>query len=109
MTHRWHKYNLTKFQTRTLGLNANRKWFEISDDKACQMCADRNSIENEVHFVFDCPAYTDIRNGCDLFNKPAAQRKDIKAILSYGNEQDISKFAKYIAEASDFRKKNIVI
>eukprot|EP00745_Piridium_sociabile_P016061 TRINITY_DN23886_c1_g1_i4.p1 TRINITY_DN23886_c1_g1~~TRINITY_DN23886_c1_g1_i4.p1 ORF type:complete len:305 (+),score=12.69 TRINITY_DN23886_c1_g1_i4:54-968(+) len=104
VTHTWHRCNLSTFRTRTLGLNANRRWFEVSDNKACFMCAGTDNTENETHFVFDCPAYAEIRRKCKIFSEPIVQRRDLTLILSTTNNEIILSFPKFIAEASDLRK-----
>lgn len=44
-----------------LRLETGRYIHEDLNDRICLVC-DENAVENEKHFLFDCPAYQDLRN-----------------------------------------------
>ena len=52
---------LTRFRVRACGLRSHKVWFqtEISENSSCPMCG--HLLEDEVHFLFQCPAYLHLR------------------------------------------------
>ena len=52
---------LTRFRVRACGLRSHKVWFqtEISENSSCPVCG--HVLEDEVHFLFQCPAYLHLR------------------------------------------------
>ena len=48
---------LTRFRVRACGLRSHKLWFQtdISENSSCPMCG--HLLEDEVHFLLQCPAY----------------------------------------------------
>lgn len=107
ISNRWHRTNLAKFRLRTLGFNANKRWFETGTvtQSPCPIC--NSATDDENHFVFQCKSYDFIRKKCILFEKDVVRREDMTMLLRSNDEDIIKSFAKYISEAWDFRKKMI--
>ena len=41
-------------------------------DRLCQVCHSSEGVEDEHHFLFDCPAYGDVRNKYDSVFRQAS-------------------------------------
>ena len=52
---------LTRFRLRACGLRSHKVWFliEASENSSCPMCG--YILEDEVHVLFQCPAYVQTR------------------------------------------------
>ena len=110
ITEKWQHDNLIRFRLRVSGLRNCKRWFlkeESSEDTICPSC--ENSVENEVHFLFLCTAYTDKRNECRVidFRKEHPDINDVANLLSNTSGSVIKYLAKFIAEAMKIRKKQI--
>ena len=107
MTDKWNRLIYTRFRLRTLGLSANKRWFQpgTSTDLPCPMCG--YNVENEIHFLFQCKAYDSIRDKCEFFSLDVAKRQDIVFILSSYNEHIIKSVAKFVAEAVKIRQNQV--
>ena len=104
---KWHRINMTRFRLRTLGLNANKRWFltETSTQAPCPMCG--SLTENETHFLFHCKAYDVIREKCTFFRSEFGKKNDVIATLVSENENVIRSVAMFIAEAHKIRQEKI--
>ena len=80
---------------------------EISERK-CSFC---NCVEDEIHFLIDCPTYDPLR--CDLFNAAEEKLSDVdfksfdrKTMLKYllGNIELAPLVAKYLSKTLELRK-----
>ena len=106
IANKWHKSMLARFRTRTLGLGAYKRWYQVdSVNQTCVSCKDQSVIESEEHFIFYCKAYTDLRSKSAFFNLNIAKRCDVTCLLTSIDEQVIKLLAKYIAEAFNVRKR----
>ena len=65
--------------------------------------------EDEIHFVFHCQAYTDLRKIYSIFDSPTVQSgiNYLRALLASKNETKIRALAKYIKEAMKIRRKKV--
>ena len=70
------------------------------------MC--KASADDEVHFIFYCQAYDELRKKCLLFGKDIAKRKDVSALLVSKDDTIICLMAKFISEAWNIRYKTIM-
>ena len=79
------------------------------EERICKLCT-TDSVEDEFHFLFDCPLYNDIRN--DLFNEVRLEKPDFiyldtddqcKLLFSSSHR----KLAKYIHKAFNIRKNSL--
>ena len=61
--------------------------------------------EDEIHFVFHCQAYSDLRENYSIFDSPTVQSaiSYLRALLASKNETKIIALAKYITEAMKVR------
>jgi hypothetical protein len=106
ITNKWHRGMMARFRTRTLGLFANRRWYELTTgDRRCVLCNDE-SLENEEHFIFNCKTYSDLRARSLLFVCNSGRTSGIKQLLQSTNEQVVLSLAKFIAEAAELRKRS---
>ena len=107
MENRWLRSLLARIRTRTLGLRANKRWYEQNEDNdnVCLLC--KKAAESEIHFVFQCSAYNDIRRKYDIFSLPVFIRQDICAILASKDERKVFSFAKFFEEAYNLRAKTM--
>ena len=87
-----------RFRLRTLGLNANKRWYlnDYFTQSPCPLCGD--VLEYEIHFIFMCKAYDEIRKT----SKMSAQQK-ILTLLHTRDEKLLKALARYIALAWNFR------
>eukprot|EP00745_Piridium_sociabile_P032735 TRINITY_DN5549_c0_g1_i12.p1 TRINITY_DN5549_c0_g1~~TRINITY_DN5549_c0_g1_i12.p1 ORF type:complete len:436 (-),score=19.73 TRINITY_DN5549_c0_g1_i12:134-1441(-) len=108
ITNKWHRSNYARFRLRTFGFNANKRWFQpgTSTEIPCPLCD--YSVDNEIHFVFDCKALEKVRSRCEVFGKDAALRKDLISLLSSEDDDTIISVAKYISEAWSIRRKTVL-
>ena len=105
LTKKWYRDTLTRFRTRTLGLRANKVWFEQSiNNRNCVLCLDQTEIEDENHFLFKCKAYEGIRNNSALFGN---SNTDLVKLLQSNDENIIFQLAKFISEAIVIRKQKM--
>ena len=105
ITDKWHRILFTRFRLRTLGFNANKRWFDCgtSTENPCPLCG--HTVDDESHFLFDCVAFSDVRKKHSFFKSEVAKRQDVALIVSSTNDQLIQSLAKYIAEAMKMRNK----
>ena len=79
------------------------------EERICKLC-NTDSVEDEFHFLFDCPLYNDIRN--DLFNEVLLEKPDF-IYLDTDDQCKIlfstfhRKLAKYIHKAFNIRKNSL--
>ena len=93
----------TKFRLNISDLNCNKYRYQIqfSDLKACHYCPEAQ--ENEMHFLFSCPLYNDLRtkyfSGFDLNYYKSRQL----SILNVENITSIVSIAKFVFYAFKLR------
>ena len=109
LTHKWYRSNLVRFRVRTLGLNATKRWYhtDTSAGSPCPMCGWQT--EDEVHFLFVCKSYDDIRQKCMLVSEEILKRMDITSILLSEDEALLRSLAKFISLAWDRRRKKMTL
>jgi hypothetical protein len=94
---------LARFRMGVSEINKHRFRFSKNDqDKKCKFC--KRKTEDEIHFLFECPKYDDLRNKFLTF----VQLKENfnEAVISVLNcEKDILKVAMYIFHAQQLRLK----
>ena len=107
ITNKWHRCSLARFRLRSLGLNAT-KWFNTNTpaEAVCPMCNTEN--EDEMHFLFVCKSYENIRQKCVIFNEDISKRRDIIRVLTTENEVHQKSLAKFIALAWESRQKKTI-
>ena len=78
--------------------------------RLCQMC-DQNVVEDELHFLFECPAYDDLRQqyAQSLFAEFGGIAATVSAVVDDGQmwrfmEQNPMKVARFVFECSQFRR-----
>ena len=104
VTNKWHRDMLARFRTRTLGLQANPKWFtENRAVHGCPTCGDSSVSEDEYHLLFDCKSYESIRNDYMLFRLPEALNSNLVSIVSSDSDHVITQLAEFIAKAVKIR------
>ena len=78
------------------------------NERNCSFC---NSLEDELHFLIDCPTYAPLR--CDLFNAVEEKLNDVdfkiferNTMLKYllGNVEIAPLVAKYLCKTMELRK-----
>lgn len=108
ITNKWYKISLSRFRLRVSGLKNCKYWFlneYNSNDNMCPSC--RNATEDEVHFLFDCVAYSEKRRNCETLSvlTGTADMNSVINILSDSSEEKIKSISKFIGEAMNIRKK----
>ncbi len=101
---------LTRFRVRACGLRSHKVWFqtEISENSSCPMCG--HLLEDEVHFLFQCPAYLHLREkyvSMESVSQP--NWSNVRNILACENEPKTINLSKYLTFALDIRKKKLEI
>eukprot|EP00745_Piridium_sociabile_P044188 TRINITY_DN9210_c0_g1_i1.p1 TRINITY_DN9210_c0_g1~~TRINITY_DN9210_c0_g1_i1.p1 ORF type:complete len:408 (+),score=9.52 TRINITY_DN9210_c0_g1_i1:2081-3304(+) len=106
VTNKWHRISLARFRLRTLGLNAHKQWFQ-TDPSTCSPCPMCGFLtEDEIHFLFHCKAYAQIREKCVVFKSNSAKNEDIFGVLKMNHQiSALQSLAKFIAEALNLRRK----
>eukprot|EP00745_Piridium_sociabile_P004303 TRINITY_DN1254_c0_g1_i4.p1 TRINITY_DN1254_c0_g1~~TRINITY_DN1254_c0_g1_i4.p1 ORF type:complete len:981 (+),score=112.61 TRINITY_DN1254_c0_g1_i4:2532-5474(+) len=109
VNNKWHRLSLARFRLRALGLNANKRWYsaDTSSRSPCPMCG--ALIEDEIHFLFLCKYYDDMRKSCVVFNENISKERDITSVLSTNDEKILRSLARFIALAWDSRRKKTTI
>ena len=71
------------------------------------MCSQER--EDDIHFVFYCQAYTDLRKNYSIFDSPTVQSgiNYLRALLASKNETKIIALVKYITGAMKVRRKKV--
>ena len=71
------------------------------------MCGQKR--EDEIHFVFHCQAYTDLRKYHSMLESHTVQSgmNYLRALLASKNETKIIALAKYITEAMKVRRNKV--
>ena len=100
----------TWFRVGACGLRSHKVWFqtEISENSSCPMCG--HLLEDEVHFLFQCPAYLHLRNkyvSMESVSQP--NWSNVRNILACENEPQTINLSKYLTFALDIRKKKLEI
>lgn len=104
---------LSQFRCAVLPLRIETGRFQQIDinDRICTFC-DLNAIENEEHFLIECPLYTDYRN--DLYAKCCNIRQDFrnmtnrqKLIFTMTEKNIIREVAKFIQKSYEKRQKEL--
>ena len=108
VTHRRHRCNLVRFRTRTLGLGSVKKWYEAAVSGICPVCKDDTSLDDEIHFLFLCPFFENIRTKYITTNKFVSHSDALIELFSTKNEDVVCALAKYVTEAMDVREKHTV-
>ena len=68
------RVTITKLRLFSHNLAINTaKWYKLPDDQKISRYCMRNDIENEMHVLFDCDNYNDLRQ--DIFKKIKAVDK----------------------------------
>eukprot|EP00745_Piridium_sociabile_P026380 TRINITY_DN42111_c0_g1_i2.p1 TRINITY_DN42111_c0_g1~~TRINITY_DN42111_c0_g1_i2.p1 ORF type:complete len:263 (+),score=14.28 TRINITY_DN42111_c0_g1_i2:674-1462(+) len=107
VANRWNRDALLKFRARVCGFKSNSQWFtstENNDSASCPLC--QQDAEDEVHFLFNCIAYSNIRAKYNLFTQFSTQTdmKDVVSLLKSNDETIILSLSGFIAEALKQRK-----
>jgi hypothetical protein len=111
ITNKWMRDTLARFRLRACGLKNLKQWFTTDEQNAidliCPVCG--QGSEDEVHFIFHCQAYTELRKKYTLFDSITTQpnMNHVSTILASKDETEITSLAKYIVEALRVRKKKI--
>ena len=105
---RFIRYSLTRFRFGVSRLTVHSLRYRRIDERElqCPMC--KSDVESEVHFVFCCPAYEDLRHSLihpKFYNNPSDFR--LTLLLASKNEQTSWKFAMYLYKA--FKRRDIAL
>ena len=88
ITNKWLRGMFARFRLRACGLISHKQWFSTKQqgDFTCPMCSQER--EDEIHFVFHCQAYTDLRKNYSIFDSPTVQSgiNYLRALLASKNE-----------------------
>ena len=107
ITNKWLRDTLAKFRLRVCGLKNHKQWFTTKEegDLTCPMCGPAS--EDEVHFLFQCPAYANLQTKYNIFHSTTTQfsMKHVSTLLVSKDETEIKTLAKYVTEAMSVRKK----
>ena len=106
VTNKIHRNSLTKFRLRVSGLQNMKLWFlneERVDGNVCPSC--ESAAEDEIHFLFQCAMYADIRINCEILGSSTgiADQNHVARVLSCTNQKDIISLARFISEAMNVR------
>ena len=65
--------------------------------------------EDEIHFIFHCQAYTNLRKNYSMLDSQTVQYgiNYLRTLLTSKNETKIIALAKYITEAVKFRRNKV--
>ena len=98
-----------RFILRACGLKSHKQWISIEQqgDFTCPMCGQEREIE--IHFVFHCQAYTDLRKNYSMLDSHTVQSgiNYLRALLALKNETKIIALTKYITEAMKVRRNKV--
>ena len=81
-------------------------------ERFCKYCKDK--VENEIHFILDCPLYKSVRDKFDslfLNSLNLGEENAIKHILNPENQMDMKNICSYLKDSFTIREntfKNIV-
>ena len=111
ITNKWHRDSLARFRLRC-GLRSRTRWFrndEQARDSTCPSCS--NGDEDEMHLLFVCTAYAEIRRKYDIFKTVADQPNGnhVHSLLAGKDQMKLKKLSQYVAEAMCIRKKKLEI
>jgi len=106
ITNRWYRECFIRFRLRVCGFQNNRLWFldGVHGDGLCQVCG--KADEDELHFLFYCEAYNDLRQRCTTLSSVRFRPSviDISRLLASKDDNKVKEIVKYIADAMNLRK-----
>ena len=109
ITNKWLRGMYARFRLRACGLKSHKQWFstEQQGDFTCPVCGQER--EDEIHFIFHCQAYTDLRKNYSMLDSHTVQSgiNYLRALLASKNETKIIALAKYITEAMKVRRNKV--
>ena len=97
-------YALARLRTGASELKINRMHTQPQPDMGCPFC---NKVENELHFLKECPTYTHLRN---KYLSPFYKHEQITNLDHFFNTEDrttIRNLAQYVFHAMTLRKQEI--
>jgi hypothetical protein len=108
---KWCRTALLRFRLRTWGLMSCKRWFFTGQEPvnaACPMCD--CLFEDEVHFLFHCPAYETKRRNTHCLQAIIATNNYVNQfcvarLLAATSEEAVIELANFIAEAMTLRRK----
>ena len=110
ITNKWHRCNLARFRIRTMGLQMNRRWFDVGLDNPenalCLLCSEGS--EDEIHFLYDCRVYNDLRETSAIFNIHNLQRYNLVNIMTSSDEEVLKALALFISQIFSKRRETIL-
>jgi len=87
-----------------LPINANvHRFSNIPLKKSCPFF--RSAKEDEGHFLFECPTYSDLRT---MFLKVGVAKTSVHVLLQMTNSKQMHSAFRYIFHAVNTRKKNMI-
>ena len=93
-----------------MGFNKNRRGFDVGvDDREnslCPLCLD--ALEDEIHVLYDCRIYNDLRKKSTLFNVHNLQRYNFVNIMSSYDEEVLKALALFISQIFSKRRELIL-
>eukprot|EP00745_Piridium_sociabile_P032738 TRINITY_DN5549_c0_g1_i5.p2 TRINITY_DN5549_c0_g1~~TRINITY_DN5549_c0_g1_i5.p2 ORF type:complete len:158 (-),score=2.85 TRINITY_DN5549_c0_g1_i5:16-489(-) len=96
---------LTKFRFGVSDIIIHCQRYKQSSSQTCRMC--KQATEDEVHFVFDCPALYDLRKQYippKYYSRPSTFR--LVLLMSAKNENTVRNFALFLYKA--FKRLNLL-
>ena len=95
---------LARFRMGVSEINKHKFRFSKNrQEKCCKFC--KQKIEDEIHFVFVCPKYGDLRSKFLYFVRPEEHNETLVNMLNTDNEELIKKLAMYIFFAQKSRSR----
>ena len=75
-----------------------------SDQRVCKLCT-LNIVEDEIHFLIQCPVYQDIRDKYNISISCISNNEDLfVSLLNTNSTENIFNVTKYLNEAFEKRK-----
>jgi len=98
---------LARFRIGVSEINAHRFRFSKQPRKQlCPFCP--QAIEDEIHVVFNCPAYTDLRNKLLIISRHVSQRLQLVNLFKCNNYEGQHNFSKFLFLLIKKRRQGVV-
>ena len=101
-----YKYSLAEFRMGQSQINLHRHRFSTTDHTTCTFCA--NKQETEIHFVFQCPVYDQLRSKylLDILSV-RSPRKPLTTLMNSNSQVTILNVTKFLVCAFNLRSLDV--
>lgn len=86
------------------------EWYNIAEEqRICHFCTNQKKVETEMHFLFECPKYENLRQGLLSTAKgfPFENKKESLALFfQKGSLKALNIFGKFVRMAFELREQN---